>query len=348
MTLQAAGEPTMIASPTPSPQTATIAQIIDGYKGFQALQAGYRSGLFDWLDQHGPAQRPAIAEALGLRGAHLGAFLQALQDLGLLEREGMAYRLSPDMDRVLCADSSWDLGGALDELSAPGGGWSDLGRFMSQDWVQAPPQPTTLARAPLLAESQSLLDYLSNENARYDLAKARSLVCFDGSHGLLGAAIRRRFPRIEITIVVPPQAMARAEALLRELGADAHRHIVAGTPLEPPAAQSFDYAILFHSLYPVRKSTDAALAQICASLTPGGVVCLAHWFCLEACETTPGGLRDLDKAILTDSHPLCGVERFCQRMEQAGLDAAERHDLPGEYGNTKLHFARKPGIERAA
>ena len=342
--LQSADKP--IASP--QQQMATIAHIIDGYKGFQVLQAGYRSGLFDWLDQHGPAQRPAIAEALGLRGAHLGAFLQALQDLGLIEREGTAYRLSADMGRVLCADGPWDWGGALDELSAPRSGWADLGHFMGQDWVQAPLQPTTLARAPLLGESRRLLDDLSSESARYDLAKARSLVCFDGSHGLLGAAIRRQFPGIEVTIVVPPQAMARAEALLRELGADSHCHIVAGTPLEPLAARPFGYAILFHSLYPVRKSIDEALAQICASLAPGGVACLAHWFCLEACETAPGGLRDLDKAILTDSHPLCGVERFCQRLEQAGLDSTERHDLPGEYGNTKLHFARKPGAERVA
>lgn len=346
MNLLQSAEPKPIASPMPPPpQMATIAHIIDGYKGFQVLQAGYRSGLFDWLDQHGPAQRPAIAEALGLRGAHLGAFLQALQDLGLLEREDAAYRLSPGMGRVLCADGPWDLAGALDELSAPTSGWSDLGRFMGQDWVQAPMQPTTSARAPLLDESRRLLDYLSGVSPRYGLSKARSLVCFDGSHGLLGAEIRRRFPRIEVTIVVPPQAMARAEALLRELRAQSHCRIVAGSPLQPPAARPFDYAILFHSLYPVRKSTDAALAQVCANLAPGGVACLAHWFCLEACETAPGGLRDLDKAILTDSHPLCGIERFCQRLEQAGLDSAERHpDLPGEYGNTKLHFARKSAV----
>src|SRR5690606_29999917 len=58
---------------------AAIRRVSDGYKSFQALLAGFRCGLFDWLAQHGPAARPDIASALDLRGAHLAGFLQALE-----------------------------------------------------------------------------------------------------------------------------------------------------------------------------------------------------------------------------------------------------------------------------
>lgn len=335
-----------IATLTPPAASVAITRVINGYKDYQALLAGYRSGLFDWLHAHPEgAERSAIADALDLRGAHLGAFLQALQDQGLLEREGSRYRLAAGTAPVLCTDSAWCRAGALAELEDTNNGWSDLRRFLREDWVQPALPVTTPAQAPFLGEVRRLLDMLaSREESRQALTQARTLLCFDGSGGLLGAAIGQRFPRLNITVVVPQAQFTNTAVRLRELAfLEGRPHTIhAGTPLEPPAGEPFDYVIVFHALYPVRKSTDAALAQLAAHLAPGGEACLAHWFCLETCETAPGGLRDLDKAVLTDSHPLCGIERFGQRLEQAGLAFTDRHDASGEYGNTKLHFARKP------
>ncbi|MGB3393472.1 MAG: hypothetical protein WA956_05970 [Stenotrophomonas sp.] len=335
-----------IAMLTPPPASAAVTRVIDGYKNFQVLRAGYRSGLFDWLQQQPDgAERAAIAEALDLRGAHLGAFLQSLQDLGLLQREGMRYSLAADMTAMLCTDGTWCRATALADLEDAGNGWSDLQRFLRQDWAQPVLPVTAPEQAPFLGEVRRLLDALADREAsRQALARARTLLCFDGSGGLLGAALGQRFPHLDISVVVPQQQFANAAVRLRELAfLEGRRHVIhAGTPLEPPLDEPCDYAIVFHALYPVRKSTDAALAQLADRLAPGGEACLAHWFCLEACETAPGGLRDLDKAVLTDSHPLCGIERFGQRLQQAGLDFAGRQDATGEYGNTKLHFASKP------
>lgn len=336
-----------IASLVAPVETAAVARVIDGYKNYQALRAGYRSGLFDWLQQQSEGvERSAIAESLNLRGAHLGAFLQSLQDLGLLEREGTRYRLATGMERVLCADSLWCQADTLADLEKANNGWADLQRFMAQDWTQKGDSTAAPERAPFLGEVRRLIDCLGQrKDSSRTLMNAQSLVCFDGSGGLLGAALGQRFPHLDITIVVPEGQLADTAVRLRELGFlnTKKRSIVTGTLLEMPAAMpAFDYAIVFHGLYPVRKSTDTALAELSALLEPGAETCLAHWFCLEACETAPGGLRDLDKAVLTDSHPLCGIERFGQRLQQAGLDFTERLDASGEYGNTKLHFARKP------
>ena len=86
-------ERTELASLTAPPALATVRGIVNGFKEFQVLLAGYGSGLFDWLAEHGPAEKAAIGTALNLRGAHLSAFLQTLEDLGLLAREGAAYAL---------------------------------------------------------------------------------------------------------------------------------------------------------------------------------------------------------------------------------------------------------------
>lgn len=327
------------------PAVAAVRRIGDGFKNFQALRAGFASGLFDWLERNGPAEKSAVAAALELRGAHLGAFLQTLEDLGLLAREGGAYRLAPGMAEVLCAGGPWRQAEVLDDWLARSSGWSDLARFLSPEWTPAPAQPLSIERHPFLGEARRLAAHLAARFAQPGRRAPRSLLCFDGGDGLLAAALCQRFPEANVMLVVAPDALPRAQATIAACGLAERCRVVPGTPLDPPPREEcrgVDCAVLFHSLYPVRKNTADALAAVAACLTRGGELCAAHWFCLEACETAPGGLRDLDKAVLTDSHPLCHVEQFCQRLEDAGLVDAERADLVGEYGNTKLHFARRP------
>jgi len=325
-------------------ELASIRRIGDGFRNFQAVRAGFASGIFDWLAANAPAEKAAIATALKLRGAHLGAFLQTLEDLGLLARENGAYRLAAGMERVLCAGSPWCRAPVFEALSTSPGGWADLPEFMAEGWSQPPRAVCPVEQNPFLGEARRLAAHLVARLAEHPGGPSpRSLICFDGGDGLLAAALCQRLPEAHMLLVVAPESVPNAHATLAASGLYGRCRIAAGSPLDlPPVGAGFDYAVLFHSLYPVRRNTLDALTAVAASLAPGGELCSAHWFCLEACETAPGGLRDLDKAVLTDSHPLCHVEQFCQRLEEAGLVDVERGDLAGEYGNTKLHFGRRP------
>lgn len=331
------------------PALANVRRIVDGFKEFQVLQAGYGSGLFDWLAEHGPAEKAAIGTTLNLRGAHLSAFLQTLEDLGLLAREGTAYALPAGMAEVLISGSPWCQAAALETLRMPSSGWADMQAFMAEGWSsKAWLAPQTLALHPFLSEAQQLAATLAlrSGNGRGQGcgdATVKSLLCFDGGDGLLAATLCQRLPDLHATVVVALDAQQRTERVLRECGVAERCQVLVGTPLDWVGSQVFDKVVLFHSLYPMRRFVADALAAAAGRVAPGGELCCAHWFCLEACESAPGGLRDLDKAVLTDSHPLCGVEKFCQRLEDAGLIAAERADLAGDYGNTKLHFARRAG-----
>jgi len=320
------------------PAAAALRGIADGFKAFQILHAGFASGLFDWLDANGPAEKSAIAAATGLRGAHLGGFLQALEDLGLLARHGQGYVLAQGMEAVLCTRSPWCQAQVIDGLLAPGNGWSDLARFLSDAWQPAATALPPPAQHPLLGDACRLAGHLA---ARRGAEPPGRLLCIDGSEGLLAAALAGHFPDTDISVAVAPAALERTRQTLDACPSSGHYRIVAGSPFELPA-DAFDQIVVFHALYPVRRAMSDALAALAASLAPGGELVLAHWFCLEACETAPGGLRDLDKAVLTDSHPLCHVESFCTRLESAGLTGAERADLESDYGVTKLHFARCP------
>lgn len=318
---------------------AVVQQIGDGFRDYQAVRAGFACGLFDWLQRNGPAEKTAIASALDLRGAHLGAFLQTLEDIGLLTRKDSAWLLAPGMETVLCKSSVWCQAETLAMLDIPSCGWSDLRYFMSTGWTQPARPASSIEHHPLLQDGLRLASRLAQRQA---VAGARTLVCFDGADGLLTAALCQALPELHATVIVPSGAVSRAEMVLAECDVADRCKVLPGTPLDSPVTGTFDLAILFHSLYPVRKSTVDALSAVAARLTPGGELCSAHWFCLEACETAPGGLRDLDKAVLTDSHPLCHVEQFGQCLIDAGLVDDGREDLPGDFGNTKLHFGHRP------
>lgn len=321
---------------------AAIRRIADGFKAFQALRAGLDSGLFDWLELNGPAEKSAIATAVKLRGAHLGGFLQTLEDLGLLTRQDGRYMVNPDMRTALVSNSPWCQASVLANLLDPSNGWSDLRSFMSEGWQMQPAQAaSTVSQHPYLGEARRLAAALA-ARWRQGGDSPRHLLCFDGADGLAAAAICQSVPGLTAAVVVAPDAVGRAEMLIEACGLAKRCIVYAGNPLTSTVRASYDHVVIFHALYAVRKSLKDALAAAVARLSPGGELCLAHWFCLEACESAPGGLRDLDKAVLTDSHPLCHVEQFCQRLEEVGVGETARADLVGEYGNTKLHFGRRP------
>ena len=322
---------------------AAVRQLNDGFKNYQVMLAGFRSGLFDWLQSNGPAERSAIGPALNLRGAHLAGFLQALEDIGLLTRQDNAYSLAPGMETVLCQDSPWHQAEVVNELLDPDNGWSALDRFMSNDWTpRKPPLPAPL-RHPYAGEARRLISTLA---PRFKNKTVRSILCFDGGDGMFAAAAWRHFPEARMTVVVPAEAQQRVRRMLADCGIDCgvddRCSVLPGTPMDPPPGEQVDLAVLFHALYTVRRTTNDALAAVGARLAPGGELHCAHWFCLEACDTAPGGLRDLDKAVLTNSHPMCHVETFCDRFAKIDLVDAGREDLIGEYGVTKLHYARRP------
>jgi SAM-dependent methyltransferase len=354
MSTNPAPAPLDLAALEPPPAVAALRRIADGFKHFQALRAGYDSGLFDWLARNGPAERPAIAEALKLRGAHLAGFLQALEDLGLVVRAGTSYGLAPGMGEVLLADGPWYQGAAIGSLARPGNGWADFPRFMSADRAAAPAVLAMPARQhPFLDEARALaLRLAAREDARDGGDLPRRLLCFDGGGGLAAAAICRALPRWQATIFVPAEAVeetrARIGDLDRDLDLGGRCRVEAGTPLDFAADGAFDRVVLFHALYPVRKEMARALEAVAGRLAPGGELCAAHWFCLEACETAPGGLRDLDRAVLLDHHPLCHVESFGERFVAAGLDYAGREEIDGPHGRLKLHFAVQGQARRAA
>lgn len=337
----------MTASPfsiDPPPQILALEKIADGYKTACLLRAGFATQLFDWLNEHGSASKNDICSALQLRGAHLGFFLQALIDQGCLRQNGNLFKLAAGMENLLSSNALWSYRSQLESLMSADSRWTRLADFMTEGHSTSPRSPSDLCQQldfpqqPLFAESRSILNTPLVLDA---VNKAKNILCVDGTDGLLAALISRLQPSVTITVVVAEEHKAIALQHLETLAAGGSWTLLLGNIFELPQSNSFDLLLLAHNLYPLRKTTAAALVTAGELTAAGGQLISAHWFCQEACETAPGALDDIDKAIITDSHPLCHVEHFCERLESAGFSHCVRDKLKGPYGLTELHFGRK-------
>lgn len=324
-----------------SSAVASVQQVMGGFKTFQVLRAALGSGLFDWLAANGPAERTMISSAVRLRGAHLAGFLQALEDLGCVSRTDGKYALADTMAEALLRDSPWYQGEVLHALASQENSWSNFARFMSEERpVQPAALPASIEQNPFLDEAREFASWLGQrEGGQAANDPVQRVLCFDGTGGLVSAMLCRLFPQWQVYSVLPATAVAGATRLLHDQELTERCHIEAGSPLEFSRVGRYDKAVLFHALYPVRKDVIRSLKGIADHLVPGGELYAAHWFCLEACETAPGGMQDLERAVLIDHHPMCHIETFGQRFTDAGLTYTGREDLAGAYGPLKLHYA---------
>lgn len=342
---QVSSTPDATAIPPLPAGMPALESLIDGHKAFQVLRSALSLGLFEHLDRHGPQLRPELAQALGLRGAHLSAWLQALCDLDCLRQDAdNRYALDAQARPQLLRDSPWYIGEYLDALAQPDGRWARLDDFMHETRHEAL-APLTTQRVPALqhplrADAWALADWLA---AHHQGKPINRLLCCDASDGLLSARLTLTLPVQQTLVRVPEAAMARTQANLAWFGvADRCRVEPDGPPTDAGADAPWDMAILFHSQYPRRRTLSEDLSALSERMAPGGLVCSAHWFCAPACAPAEGGLGQMDQAILTDSHPLCHVEKFCERLEGAGLVQARQDVLQGRYGPTLLHSAVRP------
>lgn len=330
---------------TPPAAIPAFQSLIEGHKAFQILRSALSLGLFEHLDAHGPQPRPEIAQALGLRGAHLSAWLQALCDIDCLQSTpDNQYALNPQARSLLLRDSPWYIGEYLDGLVQPHGRWARLDDFMHEARHE-PLVPLTTQRIPALqhplrADAWALADWLAAHRAGGPIDH---LLCCDASQGLLAARLILTLQAKDALVRVPEAALACTRDNLAWFGVADRCRVDVDGPLPSAGADTpWDMAVLFHSQYPRRRALNEDLAALAGQMAPGGLVCSAHWFCAPACAPAEGGLGQMDQAILTDSHPLCHVEKFCERLEEAGLIQAHQETLQGRYGPTLLHCAVRP------
>src|SRR5262245_13746110 len=254
-----------------------IIDLLFGSLKVRIIMVGVRLGVFEALrDQSRTATE--LAEVLSLDQVALELLLRALTHVRYLKERKARYGLSPLARRTMVA-------GATTEMTS-------YVQWHETQWHLLE-QLETLVRTgrgvdfhATLRDRQAWGHYQRAmlEVARFDAATlvrlvpipagATRLIDLAGGHGLLGAAICRRHPPMQSTVIDLPQALEHSRILAREVGySDLVNH--RDGDLQNDRLEESDAALLANILHHFRPTqVTALLGRVRSVLRPGGTVAI--------------------------------------------------------------------------
>jgi|GEM_PF-1730416 len=323
----------------------TVRGWLDGYKRYQVMLAAIRMQLFNRLADHGGMTKEETISAFGIDGQHARFFLQALCDEGLLELRQDLYVPTELSARLLDRGSPAQIVDLFASVSDPDGAWSRLG----QGQLGQADSPA-MSGPPLSARYQQYLPgHMEIVKRIADWAGfplARSLLEIGDPAGLHAIGVCRNSPILTGTVMCEPDREKEAGASIAQFNLGRRIGVRAGKLPEALAeldGEAFDMAIVAHALYRHRKALVPFLQAVAATMRPGGLLVLDHYYCSPDCGEALSGLQDLDQALSIGYHPLCNAERFATFVEMAGFTRLETTELHGFCGRSRMFIAVKDG-----
>ena len=333
MTKEISGVANAPASISPSP--SAIIDLANAYFGSCVLFTSADLGVFGALSRLGSASSEVLATELALdaRGARL--LLDACVAVGLLEKNGDAYRNAPASGAFLVPGKPGDLRQAIRYNRDVLGAWQRLAELARtgapvenpQLHLGADPDRTRTfvlsMHARVLAMGRPLL-------AQLDLAGSKQLLDVGGGPGTYSVLISQANPTIRCTVLDLPEVAAIAEELIAQQGASERVRTLAGdyhTVPFPPGNDVVNFFGVLHQESPV--SIRELFRRAYASLVPGGVVYVFDMMTDET-HTSPkfSALFALTMALTTQDGWVFSSSELKGWLEEAGFKEFTVKPLP--------------------
>lgn len=330
-----------------------LLQLSGGYWGTCALHAGVRLELFTQL----AGGELTAGETAGLCGADprgTEMLLNALAALGLLDKRGDSFGLTPFAAQILVKSSPSYMGHIIMHHHHLMAGWSRLheavtsgspvGRKPSvgEDWA---------ARESFLMGMYNLASQLAPAVAgAIDLYGCRRLLDLGGGPGTYAVHFCLRNPELVAVIFDLPTTRGFAEGVVGRFDLGARIGFSGGDYHADPLPTGFDVAWLSHILHADGPDKCAALlAKAVASLTDGGLL-LVQEFILDDTRDGPQfpALFALNMLLGTEAGRSYSGAELAGMMAAAGVGEVRRLpiDLPNGAGimaGRKIAAAQQKG-----
>ncbi len=332
--------------PDPSP----ILDLGMGYWGSKALLTACDLRLFTRVHQ-GAATESDLASALGIPPRTTRILLNALAGLGLLQKLGPRYRLTPLASQFLVEDSPFYLGDlfiALDRVFyVPS---VDLQSALKEDrpvWsadATGAHQPIGLEDSALVTRAMhGLGKTISRGFVRVcNLSKRSRILDIGGGSGIMSIASVQANPKLHATVLDRPAVCSLAAQYIADEGLS---HRIDTQPvdfLQDPLPSGFDvhlFSNVLHNFSP--EVSRSLLEKSFRALPPGGLVLVVEF------DLRPDGISPLFAVLFNlfaltvmDGGETRPVERYREWLSDAGFTDLEHIPL---FKPSSLVQAVKPG-----
>ena len=336
MTTEMSPPPGQAVPVSPEP----LLQMIQGLEVTAILQAGVQLRIFDHVAQ-GKNQPDAIAAAIGADERGTRILLDALAALGLLERDGGAYGLSPMSEAFLVSGGPTYMGGLLD-IFAPDWVWTSHqrlaevvrsgGTLLEQHaetpghafWETFAPSSAALA-VPGGQAVASLVEEWSRERESLEIL---DVAC--GS-GLLSLTVAAQHPGARATLLDWANVLSRTADNVDRLHLRGRTDFIEGDVFTVPLRGPYDLIIASHIFHHFSEQRCLALMRRLAEvLKPDGRLVIQDFVSGLSPAEAPFpylfSVRMLTWTREGESHSIDVYERL---LRQAGFSAPEAHSVEG-------------------
>jgi ubiquinone/menaquinone biosynthesis C-methylase UbiE len=290
-----------------------------------------RLGVFRALS--GGAKTAAqLAGELELREASLTMLLDLLTGDGLLERKDGRYALAKDGRRWLDPSSPTYVGTFLEHSLDFWDWWGELERAVRDGGVslQDHTVPADDPSWPVYIRGQYELARLSADDVAkaIKLSNPRSLLDVAGGHGWFAAALCRRYPGLQATVVDLPGSVNVGREIMRETGTTSVT-FREGDMLTGDLGGPHDVALAFSILHHLQpEDRTRLLRRIRAALEPGATIAILDMFRPDGEEPRVASAATFALFFhLTSGADVLSERELAAHLQTAGFSAPKRTDV---------------------
>jgi len=336
MTTEMSPPPGQAVPVSPEP----LLQMIQGLEVTAILQAGVQLRIFDHVAQ-GKNQPDAIAAAIGADERGTRILLDALAALGLLERDGGAYGLSPMSEAFLVSGGPTYMGGLLD-IFAPDWVWTSHQRLaevvrsggtLLEQHAETPEHAFWETFAPSSAAlavpgGQAVAGLVEEWSRERESMEILDVAC--GS-GLLSLTVAAQHPGARATLLDWANVLSRTADNVDRLDLRGRTDFIEGDVFTVPLRGPYDLIIASHIFHHFSEQRCLALMRRLAEvLKPDGRLVIQDFVSgLSPAEAPFPYLFSVRMLTWTREGESHSIDVYEHLLHQAGFSAPEAHSVEG-------------------
>lgn len=290
--------------------------------------------LFTWLAGN-PSDAEGIMRQLNTTPRPTDVMLTLFVAMGLLERRGSVFYVTPAAREHLCADSPWFLGPYYASLkerpvckdllsvlrSGKAANWGS--EKDKKDWHRSMETEEFATQFTAAMDCRGV--YLAQAVAKkIDLSGCKQLLDIAGGSGIYACSLCAHFPNLRATVLEKPPVDKITTRAIAKRGFSDRVSVLAGDMLAAPLPQGFDVHLFSNVLHDwdvpvvkqlVRKSFDA--------LTPGGML-LIHDAHLNEDKTGPLHVAEYSVMLMHSTEGRCySVAEMTNYLREVGFTSVK-------------------------
>lgn len=312
-----------------------VMELASAFYGSQVLFSAADAGVFAALADGHQATAPELADQCEANCRGMTLLLDASVALGLLEKEGDAYRNSAEAEAFLVPGRPGDLTRAI-----------RYNRDVYQAWGQLPElvrngKPVESPEIHLGDDADRTRVFVESMHARakaiggavvpkVDLTDARRILDVGGGPGTYSVLLAQRYPELRCTVMDLPGVVAVAGELIAEQGMSDRVETLAGSYREDAFPGGNDAVLLFGMLHQESpESIRAILRKAYDALNPGGRVFVMDVM-TDATHAKPvfSALFAVNMALTSEDGWVFSSQELRGWMTEAGFGDIEVDALP--------------------